>query len=400
MRLQTRRNYGKMDSWDMNIKIVRTFHPVGQGAFYSERFQIWKPEVETHNIVYDCGVCYMKEKQAVHVVNQAFAGKDEIDYLFISHLDYDHVSLAYAILPRVKNIVLPLVSKEELVIAMLFYVVSEERDAARFFNEIIRRLEDNNRRNTVIFVGDIEENLNDWENANVIKSGTDIVPQWDYDWVLIPHNVKYSSRKQKLMDELDKLIHEKEFVKEIVGLGLKPFKTAEELLSKLNESDFVGKVLVMPNLRKAIKSAYASIEGGTNENSLLLYSGPKSGVTRYMLEFCMPNRRWCDCRISQAACLYTGDSTCDMADWKKKYVAVWEHIGTIQLPHHGSVESFEVDTYPVDRQYIFPVSFGTYNTYGHPSGKVLAYLMMCDCCIQMVTEMANSRYMQSIGKWR
>ena len=384
----------------MNIKIVRTFHPVGQGAFYSERFQIWKPEVETHNIVYDCGVCYMKEKQAVHVVNQAFAGKDEIDYLFISHLDYDHVSLAYAILPRVKNIVLPLVSKEELVIAMLFYVVSEERDAARFFNEIIRRLEDNNRRNTVIFVGDIEENLNDWENANVIKSGTDIVPQWDYDWVLIPHNVKYSSRKQKLMDELDKLIHEKEFVKEIVGLGLKPFKTAEELLSKLNESDFAGKVLVMPNLRKAIKSAYASIEGGTNENSLLLYSGPKSGVTRYMLEFCMPNRRWCDCRISQAACLYTGDSTCDMADWKKKYVAVWEHIGTIQLPHHGSVESFEVDTYPVDRQYIFPVSFGTYNTYGHPSGKVLAYLMMCDCCIQMVTEMANSRYMQSIGKWR
>ena len=400
MRLQTRRNYGKMDSWDMNIKIVRTFHPVGQGAFYSERFQIWKPEVETHNIVYDCGVCYMKEKQAVHVVNQAFAGKDEIDYLFISHLDYDHVSLAYAILPRVKNIVLPLVSKEELVIAMLFYVVSEERDAARFFNEIIRRLEDNNRRNTVIFVGDIEENLNDGENANVIKSGTDIVPQWDYDWVLIPHNVKYSSRKQKLMDELDKLIHEKEFVKEIVGLGLKPFKTAEEFLSKLNESDFAGKVLVMPNLRKAIKSAYASIEGGTNENSLLLYSGPKSGVTRYMLEFCMPNRRWCDCRISQAACLYTGDSTCDMADWKKKYVAVWEHIGTIQLPHHGSVESFDVDTYPVDRQYIFPVSFGTYNTYGHPSGKVLAYLMMCDCCIQMVTEMANSRYMQSIGKWR
>ena len=88
-----------------------------------------------------------------------------------------------------------------------------------------------------------------------------------------------------------------------------------------------------------------------------------------------------------------------MADWKKKYAAVWEHIGTIQLPHHGCVESFDVDTYPVDRPYIFPVSYGTYNTYGHPSGKVLAYLMMCDCCIQMVTEMANSVYMQRIGKW-
>ena len=384
---------------DHELKIVRTFHPVGQGAFYSERFQIWKPNVETHSIVYDCGVCIKKETQAVHVVKQAFAGKDEIDYLFISHLDYDHVSLTYAMLPRVKNIVLPLVSKEELVIAMLYYEVSEESDIARFFSEIISRLEDNNRRNSVIFVGDIEEGLNDRANANVIKSGKEIEPQWDYDWVLIPHNIKYCARKQELMDELDRLIHEKEFAMDIIGHGLKPFKTAEELLSKLNEADFAKKVLVVPSLRKAVKSAYESIEGGTNENSLLLYSGPKSGVTRYELEMCLPYRPWCYCGISKAACLYTGDSTCDMADWKKKYAAVWEHIGTIQLPHHGSVESFDVDTYPVDRPYIFPVSFGTYNTYGHPSGKVLAYLMMCDCCIQMVTEMANSGYMQRIGKW-
>ena len=384
----------------MNIKIVRTFHPVGQGAFFSERFQIWKPKIETHNIVYDCGVCYMKEKQAVYVVKQAFAGKDEIDYLFISHLDYDHVSLTYAILPRVKNIVLPLISKEELIIAMMFYVVSEESGAAMFFREIINRIENDNRRNSVIFVGDVEVGSNERENTNVVKSGTEIVPQWDFDWVFIPHNIKYRSRRQELIDELEKLIHQREFVKEIVGQGLKPFKTAEELLSKLNESDFAKKVLVLPNMRKTIKSAFASIEGGTNENSLLLYSGPKSGVTRYMLECCMPERPWCDCRISQAACLYTGDSTCDMEDWKKKYAAVWDHIGTMQLPHHGSVESFDVDTYPVDRQYIFPVSFGTYNTYGHPSGKVLAYLMMCDCCIQMVTEMANSSYMQRIVKWR
>ena len=392
-----------MDSWingDMNIKIVRTFHPVGQGAFFSERFQIWKPKIETHNIVYDCGVCYMKEKQAVHVVKQAFAGKDEIDYLFISHLDYDHVSLTYAILHRVKNIVLPLVSKEELIIAMMFYVVSEESGAAMFFREIINRIENDNRRNSVIFVGDLEYRSSEGETQNVLASGTGIEPQWDYDWVLIPHNVKYHSRRQKLIDELDKLIHEKEFVKEIVGQGLKPFKTAEELIEKLNERDFAGKVLVMPNLRKTIRRAYASIEGGTNENSLLLYSGPKRGVTRYVIEFCMPERPWGDCWIAQAACLYTGDSTCDMEDWKKKYAAVWDHIGTMQLPHHGSVESFDVDTYPVDRQYIFPVSFGTYNTYGHPSGKVLAYLMMCDCCIQMVTEMANSRYMQRIAKWR
>ena len=73
------------------MKVVRTFHPVGQGTFYSERFYENIEQNVTHIMVYDCGVSIRHEWPMSHVVKQAFTDEDEIDYLFISHLDYDHV---------------------------------------------------------------------------------------------------------------------------------------------------------------------------------------------------------------------------------------------------------------------------------------------------------------------
>ena len=160
-------------------------------------------------------------------------------------------------------------------------------------------------------------------------------------------------------------------------------------------------MLTIPALRRAIRGAYSRIEGETNENSLLLYSGPKSIEKGYVLERCEPCRGWRCCDNYRAACLYTGDSTCDLNGWKSaKYAGVWNLIGTIQLPHHGSVDSFDVAANQIDRPYVFPVSCGNYNTYGHPSGKVLAYLMVNGCCTPIVTEEAGSVFMQEIWKWK
>ena len=68
--------------------IQRIFHPVGQGAFYSERH-------ENHNIVYDCGTDYFNrgKKGIKNTISQSFSKDEIIDILFISHFDYDHVSL-------------------------------------------------------------------------------------------------------------------------------------------------------------------------------------------------------------------------------------------------------------------------------------------------------------------
>lgn len=376
------------------MRIVRTFHPIGQGAFYSERFYDKQSCSAKHNIVFDCGVCIGKEQTVKHVVKQAFTDKDEIDYLFISHLDYDHVSLAYNLVSKTKNIVLPLVSEEYLIIAMSYYKIEERDEMVAFFQEVIDRLGRSNDDNFIIFIGGDEEGQD--MPANTISSGTKLNIPLEPEWVLIPYNLKYNSRKEELVSELERVLLEEEFIDTIKRIGLEPIKNADELIEKLKDNEFAKEVLIIPVLRKTIKSAYSKIEGGTNENSLLLYSGPKSGQTRYEIDLCNPFWPWCYCDNRGAACLYTGDSICDIAAWKNKYASVWDIIDTIQLPHHGSVDSFDVDTNPVDRPYIFPVSFGTYNTYGHPSGKVLAYLMACDCCVHMVTEMANSGYMQRI----
>lgn len=169
-----------------------------------------------------------------------------------------------------------------------------------------------------------------------------------------------------------------------------------------------SKMVCMPIDCESPQGLIVMFEAAANNKMILIsdtpttqeYSGPKSGNWGYEIECTEPVRTWYHCDRHRVGCLYTGDSTCDLKGWENaKYSGVWDLIGTIQLPHHGSVESFDVATNPIDRSYVFPVSFGTYNTYGHPSGKVLAYLLVCNCCIQIVTEMMNTAYMQEIVRW-
>lgn len=63
--------------------MTKIFHPMGQGAFYTERF-------EKINIVYDCGT--KNETIGRKVVKQSFKSTDEIDILFISHFHADYIS--------------------------------------------------------------------------------------------------------------------------------------------------------------------------------------------------------------------------------------------------------------------------------------------------------------------
>lgn len=87
--------------------ITRIFHPIGQGAFYSERFG-------KINIVYDCGCGVKKDscKIANKVVKQSFKPKEVIDILFISHFHEDHINKIKILKEhcKIENVVLPLVN--------------------------------------------------------------------------------------------------------------------------------------------------------------------------------------------------------------------------------------------------------------------------------------------------
>ena len=69
----------------------RIFVPVGQGAFYLEKFEIGE---EKFNIVYDCGT----STETVNIkskIRSYFKKNEEIDYVVISHLHKDHIRIFY-----------------------------------------------------------------------------------------------------------------------------------------------------------------------------------------------------------------------------------------------------------------------------------------------------------------
>lgn len=368
-----------------------------------------------HNVVYDCGVAWGHKGKVSHVVTQAFTQADIIDYLFISHLDYDHVSLVETLIGSVKavrNIVLPLVTEEQLVIALAYHSVCENETMVHFLRRIINHIR--GRREDDLMDGDYtlhfvagpdEENLN-VGNARIWQNGKNETARWEPEWIFKPYNVRYSSRKQELIVELAQLVREQAFITGVQSIGENPIQSAADLYVRLKDKAFVGKVLGNDVLRGLLKGAYEKIPGGTNENSLLLYSGPINMKRNHYFWDCCRSFSSCrcfgPCRYSpfchhRPGCLYTGDSTADLKGWKtQKYADVWDCVGTIQLPHHGSVESFDITTNSIDRPYVVPVSFGNYNTYGHPSGKVLAYLLAHNCCVRIVNEMANTVFMEII----
>ena len=99
-----------------------SFYKAGQGSFYGGR--IWHQEInKVFTVVYDCGTSPFIAGNSQSLNNEItyfkyrphyFPHNDEIELLFISHLDYDHVSGLKRLLTefKVKNIVLPYIEKQ------------------------------------------------------------------------------------------------------------------------------------------------------------------------------------------------------------------------------------------------------------------------------------------------
>ena len=379
------------------MRIVRTFHPVGQGAFYTEKLYDGSNAVR-HIMVFDCGVAWGRVSKAKHLVEHAFDGSEMVDYLFISHLDYDHISLATTLFESVhsvRNIVLPLVSEEDLVIALTLHRIAGHANCCGFIEMIISHLKNDYNKDyhkgdySLILVGSgqsINWRYSIWRNGEP-RSLDD---KDSLDWVFIPYNVESASRKAKLVDELEALLKDADICNELKDLG-RTISNSSLFFDALKDSSFVKQVIEKRGaILKGLKKVYDSIGGTINDNSLQLYSGPREVNHNMMEKFYKSSRK-------EVACLYTGDCQFDLATWRdKKYSKVWGNVGTIQLPHHGSIKSFDIAINPIDRYYTFVVSCGNDNIFGHPSMRLLEYLLLSGCYCRIVNESLESVYMRQI----
>lgn len=393
--------------------IRRIFYPVGQGAFYSERH-------ESYNIVYDCGS--MSISKGRKVVSQRFSKEDIIDILFISHFDYDHISLIEdlkATVKEIRNVVIPLLHRnEKILLSNVFKALGEYSLASlvnnpnKFFGaetRIISVQAYKEKEEEEINFEEEEEvanielfNLIGIEQNQEIPSGTPITIDNDSDWVFIPFNYKHKDRNKEFLDNLK-------------------YDEIEKL--KSSEHIFVSE------FRNKIKKTYKKVSGNINENTMFLYSGPykkdsqhykgldwtfkhlKESSFNYFLNtpslplskcsFFAP----CKCHflkdflpcLYRVACLYTGDGDLNKADMEKIYKDYWNLIGIIQIPHHGSLKSFDKSVLK-DQYFLCPISVGKNNSYGHPSTEVINEILLHGSYPIYVTEDVDSEFTETIER--
>lgn len=389
----------------MNIRLVRTFHAVGQGAFFSERF--CSGDRHSFNIVYDCGA--LPKKQSMNkIIAGSFNNDEVIDILFISHFDSDHVNGINLLKKRVKkirNVILPLLGDGEIEFLILFY-----RILGRDYREIVNLLEDaegffGEETNVIrvkpisIMDGELLELENrdaeDVYDLNVskekeINSGTKIrvsIGEYKYFWLYKPYNYEIQKRSSQLICAL---------------------KRCGILEEDLKDIDFV--VNNIDKIRKIYKDK--KVDGDINENSMLVCSIPLNNNWRLCNIYSeCGSLNWFNCNphyyfylglfseildIYSAGCIYTGDVNLKKIkmDFFKRFRG-GNLIGTVQVAHHGSYKNFDVDFFNETNSHLTcPVSFGSRNNYGHPSDKVLGSLLCNNHFPISINEIRGNSFVQ------
>lgn len=365
--------------------LTRTFHPIGQGSYYSERFVGSDCEL---NIVYDCGN-WRNTKLADKVVKQSFSKDDDIDILFISHLDFDHISKVPTLIKtvrRIKRVVMPLLHEDQkFFLANLFEVVYPEfksvfTNPSAFFGEETEIIEVLPAED-----GNFPEAQNEIEGVNIenisgsIRSFTALISSTIADWTFIPYNFKNNQRQQQLEGLLSKAGFDVELLK--------------------SSSDYFQRNITDAKQLRKLKKVYESVQGDVNQNSMFLYSGPINLSSNWVSEGFFKDvfLYKYSFRIlgENPACIYTGDGDLNLTPIHRIYGTHWHHVGTIQIPHHGDLKCFEKSVLN-QNHFICPISFGKNNSYGHPSTKVLGLIASQGSYPVQVTEDLNSSFIEII----
>lgn len=386
------------------MKMIRTFHPVGQGAFYSEEFFNSERNC-VFRVVYDCGslkYCGLQrnsdgtplEREDIKErVKRAFPNGHGVDILFVSHFDDDHVNLIPCLKSyQIRRVILPLLSAEERYV-LTGYHLSRSRwgRISDALNSIINNPEDyfgNDTKVTFVRPADEERSLmgNEVDDEGVgvddlqrevpsltkISIGNNLPDSGRMlRWLLMPYNHK-PQRYYNLKGEL----------KNAFGAGFQ--------IANLKDPDFVIKNL------KDLRRCYKALPDGINRNSMALYSGPHDGACPPSTGEVASRGFWGSCCLDQLVdycfdcglcrvkpfpvgvypiffcrpgCLYTGDLSLDDAGLTESFKRYDRVIGMVQLPHHGSLDSFGTGDLPINRR-VCVVTYGEKNQFGHPAFAV------------------------------
>lgn len=356
----------------MDTIFTRTFHPVGQGAFYTERFISGS---ETFTAVYDCGSDSFGEKKMSMIINQTFLENEAIDVLFISHFHKDHISGIPLLKQRckIKNVIIPLLDNDSKTLSKVSFFFDyglaslELMDSPEtFFGSDTNIIKVNKSQIKEESVDDIH--LNKITRSLTINSGTKLFYQnsGDFKWFFIPYNYQIERRKETFERALSKY---------------------DLALSDIKNIDIIEK-------RKLdIRKAYNEVNRDINDHSLVLFSGDglkEKKIIIYKYN-CLFGRA-----VNGRGCLYLGDIDLNQSgiiDAIKKSLSYFPTISIIQIPHHGSIDNFNNDILSHEIKCGI-LSYGIRNRYSHPSISVVERMRIKEVFPLHVTERKESSVIQ------
>lgn len=180
----------------------RTFYDVGYALFAVER-------VYDQTVVYDCGGPKKDSGRIINdAIHRAFPKPEQIDALFISHYDIDHISGIFYLLSHcnVKNIFLPALTDSD----KIFLICENDDDSfINFVKNPINSIRGKGYGNVqIIFVQDGEDSrysdeeneyfLNEVKEISDIPSGANVYIDNQRKWVFVPWNIrKFSSDEEE-----------------------------------------------------------------------------------------------------------------------------------------------------------------------------------------------------------
>lgn len=371
------------------LHFTRTFHPVGQGAFYSEK--ITKNKHRLFQMVYDCGSStFRKNKSGIPNKLKERVESDledlDIDLLFISHFDSDHINGVRLFNPKV--VILPFVSEEQMLLMKICNEISKKNsydlqlaDAPQevFPEAHIIRVYPEGRENGENYVFDFRDSRPDRYPKSLFSK--DRIKIYGEILEYIVYNPNWDKYYTEFRDKLSK---------------------ANISWDKIKDP---GNLQYFKDQFKILKGIYLSLKD-RNLHSLVVYSGfihEDRNKNLILFPSCIIQHHcWYFNKLSaflynNSSCIYFGDSKIevkwrdDLYNFLKKTNRL-KRVGFMQVPHHGSKLSHGEmikDVY-IDWPVLFIISVGKNNSYGHPSYFLMESLSEKRGFPVLVTEDADS----------
>ncbi len=354
------------------MELTRTIHPIGQGGFYTETLKDGDDEI---NVVYDCGGFNRLDNSPLmnNYIVQNLEKDKEIDIVFISHLDWDHINGLECLLAHcnVKYLFLPQLTEDEKYAIILYNMYVLGISFTRYFtfykflfkiligviSSDTTKIVWVSKSTNISIIGirnDIDiKNIN-LKNGEYLKKGTRI--HFHHKWFYIPYNPPAPQNTGKnIKDEFNKLFPNVDF---------------KDLPNKMKG-----------NLQQC-RGIYKSCFVDQNSCSMTLFSGSIETKMYYIGIECFKNN-------DNANCLYMGDFVKDYIDnliwFYRKY---WKVIATIQVPHHGSNDNNSYKLY--EYAYRGFISVGSTNK-DHPGNTTMITMTNHRCQSLIVTEEPSTK---------